>query len=152
MSGSDRTAESPRFLIIRLGSLGDVIHGIPAAAALRRQFPHGRIDWLVDRKYVPLLDLVEGLDRKIPFDPRDLTRGAGAWSAVSDLRGTHYDAALVQGVIIEGMQRLACQMHYVVSYIDDVVYRLDADSSQRGLQVHRTLLDRDLLHTYRHKT
>ena len=100
MSGSDRTAESPRFLIIRLGSLGDVIHGIPAAAALRRQFPHGRIDWLVDRKYVPLLDLVEGLDRKIPFDPRDLTRGAGAWSAVSDLRGTHYDAALdFQGLL-----------------------------------------------------
>jgi len=52
----------PRFLIIRLGSLGDIIHGIPAAAALRRHFPQARIDWVVDPRYVELLDLVEGLD------------------------------------------------------------------------------------------
>jgi heptosyltransferase I len=100
VSGSSRTGESPRFLIIRLGALGDVIHGIPAAAALRRHFPQARIDWLVDPRYVPLLDLVEGLDRVIPFDPRDLTRGSGAWSLVSELRDTHYDAVLdFQGLL-----------------------------------------------------
>ena len=100
MSGSSRTGESPRFLIIRLGSLGDVIHGIPAAAALRRHFPQGRIDWLVDPQYVPLLDLVEGLDRRIAFDPRGLTRGGGAWPVVSGLRGAQYDAVLdFQGLL-----------------------------------------------------
>ena len=100
MPGSSRTGGSPRFLIIRLGSLGDVIHGIPAAAALRRHFPRGRIDWLVDPRYVPLLDLVDGLDRSIAFDPRGLTRSGGAWSVVSDLRRTHYDAVLdFQGLL-----------------------------------------------------
>lgn len=91
---------SPRFLIIRLGSLGDVIHGIPAAAALRRHFPQARIDWVVDPRYVELLDLVEGLDRRIPFDPRGLTGGGGAWSTISELRAAGYDAVLdFQGLV-----------------------------------------------------
>ena len=101
--GPDRvrpTGDSPRFLIIRLGSLGDIIHGIPAAAALRRQFPPARIDWLVDPQYVDVLDLVEGLDHRIPFDPRSLTRGPGAWSALGDLRRVRYDAVLdFQGLL-----------------------------------------------------
>jgi lipopolysaccharide heptosyltransferase I len=98
---------SPRFLIIRLGSLGDIIHGIPAAAALRRHFPQARIDWVVDPRYVALLDLVEGLDRRIPFhprnltgDPRGLTDGGGAWSTISELRRARYDAVLdFQGLL-----------------------------------------------------
>ena len=100
MSGGSRTGEGPRFLIIRLGSLGDVVHGIPAAAALRRHFPQALIDWLVDPQYEPLLDLVDGLDRRIPFNPRDLTSGGAAWSVVSELRATHYDAVLdFQGLL-----------------------------------------------------
>jgi heptosyltransferase-1 len=91
---------APRFLVIRLGSLGDVIHGIPAAAALRRHFPQARIDWLVDPLYVELLNLVEGLDHRIPFETRDLTRGSGAWSVLGDLRRTRYDAVLdLQGLL-----------------------------------------------------
>ena len=82
------------FLIIRLGSLGDVIHGIPTAAALRERFPDARIDWMVDPRYVELLDLVEGIDRCIPFDPRDLTRGVHAWSVLGELRRTRYDAVI----------------------------------------------------------
>jgi heptosyltransferase-1 len=94
------TADGPRFLIIRLGSLGDIIHGIPAAAALRRHFPQARIDWLVDPQYVVLLNLVEGLDHRIPFEPRELTRRGGAWSVLGDLRRTRYDAVLdLQGLL-----------------------------------------------------
>jgi ADP-heptose:LPS heptosyltransferase len=90
----------PSFLIIRLGSLGDIVHGIPTAAALRRQFPDARIDWVVDPRYVELLDLVEGIDRCIPFDPRDLVRGLSAWSAMSRLRQARYDAVIdLQGLL-----------------------------------------------------
>ena len=38
-------------LIVRLGALGDIVHAIPAAAALRAAFPDARIDWLVDAKH-----------------------------------------------------------------------------------------------------
>src|SRR5262245_16932491 len=87
-----------RFLIVRLGSLGDVIHGIPVAAALRERFPESRIDWLVDPRYVPLLSLVKGLNAAIPIDPR--RHPAALWSTVSGLRRVRYTAAIdLQGLI-----------------------------------------------------
>jgi lipopolysaccharide heptosyltransferase I len=90
----------PSFLIIRLGSLGDVIHGIPAAAALRERHPDARIDWLVDPRYVELLALVEGLDAAVPFDPRGLVRGGASWSTLGRLRDAHYDAVVdLQGLL-----------------------------------------------------
>jgi heptosyltransferase-1 len=93
-----------RFLIIRLGSLGDVIHGIPVAAALRSRYPQARIDWLVDPRYVELLDLVECLDSRIPFDPRELTGGGrgggGARRTLRDLRAAQYGAVIdLQGLL-----------------------------------------------------
>jgi lipopolysaccharide heptosyltransferase I len=92
------TDEAPKVLVVRLGSLGDVIHGIPAAAALRARFPNAVIDWLVDPKYTSVLQLVEGLDEVIPLDPRGsplvLLRQIAA------LRRTGYDAVIdLQGLI-----------------------------------------------------
>jgi lipopolysaccharide heptosyltransferase I len=86
-----------RFLIVRLGSLGDVIHGIPVAAALRERYPSARIDWLVDPRYVELLGLVKGLNAAIPVDPR---RQPGAlFSTISGLRRVRYTAAIdLQGL------------------------------------------------------
>ncbi|OFW07471.1 MAG: hypothetical protein A3I61_19695 [Acidobacteria bacterium RIFCSPLOWO2_02_FULL_68_18] len=90
-----------KFLIVRLGSLGDVVHGIPAAAALRRRYRRAQIDWLVDPRYTELLDLVEGLDRRIPFDPRDLRcASAAAWRTLGTLRRARYDVVLdLQGLL-----------------------------------------------------
>lgn len=86
-----------RFLIVRLGALGDVIHGIPAAAALRAQFPAAQIDWVTDPRYVELLGLVRGLDRRVPIDPR---RVGAALTTVRGLRAARYDAAIdLQGLI-----------------------------------------------------
>jgi lipopolysaccharide heptosyltransferase I len=88
-----------KVLIVRLGSLGDVIHGIPVAAALRSRYPQARIDWLVDRRYVELLDLVESLDSRIPFDPRELP-GGSARRTLRDLRAMQYDAVIdLQGLL-----------------------------------------------------
>jgi heptosyltransferase-1 len=94
-------AESPRVLIVRLGSLGDVIHAIPVAAALRHRFPHGHVDWMVDPRYVELLDLVECLDRRIPVDPREIARGGARLRAtLRELRAARYDAVIdLQGLL-----------------------------------------------------
>lgn len=37
-------------LIVKLSSIGDVIHALPVASALRRRFPDSRISWLVSQK------------------------------------------------------------------------------------------------------
>jgi lipopolysaccharide heptosyltransferase I len=86
-----------RFLIVRLGSLGDVIHAIPAVAALRARHPEADIDWIVDPQYVDLVRMVLGID-VIPFDPR---QGLGQWlHTARALRRTHYDAVIdLQGLL-----------------------------------------------------
>jgi len=57
-----------RILILKPSSLGDVVHTIPAAAALRAAFPSARIDWVVDAKHRPIVDLVTVIDRVIPLE------------------------------------------------------------------------------------
>jgi lipopolysaccharide heptosyltransferase I len=95
------------FLIVRLGSLGDVVHGIPVVAALRQEFPTSRIDWMVDPRYVELLNLVVGLDRRIGVDPRAVKRGRARQrfrETLRELRHTGYDAAIdLQGLLKSAM-------------------------------------------------
>jgi lipopolysaccharide heptosyltransferase I len=92
---SDR---APRFLIVRLGSLGDIVHAIPAVAALKRQHPQSTIDWIVDPRYVDLVKLVTVVGSVLPFDPRRYLAAPGFLRALR--RQTAYDAALdLQGLI-----------------------------------------------------
>lgn len=91
------------FLIVRLGSLGDVVHAIPFAAALRDAFLHARIDWVTDPRYVELLGMVPVLDRRIGFDPRTMwkggRRGRGR-QTLGELRRTRYDVVFdLQGLL-----------------------------------------------------
>ena len=44
-----------RVLVVRLSAMGDVIHGIPAIAALRRERPNLQIGWLVEERWAELL-------------------------------------------------------------------------------------------------
>ena len=84
-------------LIVRLGALGDIVHAIPAAAAIRAAMPNARIDWIVDARHSPVLELVTAIDRIL----RIHGRGVAAWSdAVRRLRETPYDVALdLQGLM-----------------------------------------------------
>ena len=83
-----------RILIVKLGALGDVVHAIPVAAALRRAFPSARIDWLVAPKHREILDLVPVIDRRLVLND------SGVIAAVRELRANHYDVAIdLQGLI-----------------------------------------------------
>lgn len=84
-------------LIVRLGALGDVLHAIPAAAALREAFPGARIDWLVEARHRELVDLVTVVNRAVVLR---CSSPAGWSAAVRDLRQVRYDAALdFQGLL-----------------------------------------------------
>lgn len=52
-----------KYLIIRLSSLGDIIHTLPAFSALRTTHMEAEITWLVEEKGREILDLVPGIDR-----------------------------------------------------------------------------------------
>lgn len=90
-----------RVLIVRLGALGDVVHAIPVAAALRRAFPGARLDWLVSAKHREILDHVPVIDRRLVINDRgDATHGSSLLHAVSELRRGRYDVAIdLQGLL-----------------------------------------------------
>jgi heptosyltransferase-1 len=46
---------NPRILIVRVGAMGDVLHALPAVAALRAALPDARIGWAIDPRWSPLL-------------------------------------------------------------------------------------------------
>jgi heptosyltransferase I len=44
-----------RLLVVRLGSMGDVIHTLPAVTALRHSFPDALIGWVIEERWAELL-------------------------------------------------------------------------------------------------
>lgn len=78
-------------LIVRLGALGDIIHTVPAAAALRNAFPDARIDWLVDARHRDMIDLVTAVDRAVVLERASIA----GWMDVSRrMRSAGYDVAI----------------------------------------------------------
>ena len=59
-----------RVLIVKLSSLGDVVHAMPAVQDMRGALPGVRIDWVVERGFAPLVWRCEGVERVIPCDLR----------------------------------------------------------------------------------
>ncbi len=90
-----------RFLIVRLGALGDIVHAIPVAAALRRAYPDARIDWLISARHREILDLVPVVVRRSAINDRGgAGSGASLMSAVAELRRARYDVAIdLQGLM-----------------------------------------------------
>jgi heptosyltransferase-1 len=85
------------FLIVRLGALGDIIHAVPAAAALRAAFPASRIDWLVDGRHRPMIDLVTVVDHAVVLERSSLP---GWMDVAGRMRQVRYDVAIdLQGLL-----------------------------------------------------
>lgn len=78
----------PKFLLVRMGSMGDIIHALPAAAALRDTFPAAQIDWAVDPRWMRLLKNNPDLTRVIPVDRRSPAGLLGTLKAVRSPRHT----------------------------------------------------------------
>jgi heptosyltransferase-1 len=67
-----QAAQAPKILLVKLSSLGDVLHNLPIVWDLRKRLPHTQIDWIVEEAYVHLLEPLKtteqfrGIDRIIP--------------------------------------------------------------------------------------
>jgi heptosyltransferase I len=108
-----------RLLIVRLGSMGDVIHALPAAWALRSALPEATLGWIVEERWAellcasseprhgpcsarrPLVDNVHVVNtktwRKHAFSMQTWERVA---ASISDLRAGRYEVAIdFQGAV-----------------------------------------------------
>ena len=112
-------SELSDLLVVRLGSMGDVIHTLPAVGSLRAAFPNTKIGWIIEERWAellctlpeprfgarsprrPLVDRVHAVDtkkwRKSLLSPKTWERFA---AAMSELRAPAYQVAVdFQGAI-----------------------------------------------------
>jgi heptosyltransferase-1 len=117
--GPEGSSNIERLLIVRLSAMGDVIHTLPAAQALREKFPDSMIGWVIEERWAellcapgtplrgprsahrPLVDWVHPVNltgwRKSLFTLSTLQQIARLWN---DVRSARYDAAVdLQGAI-----------------------------------------------------
>ena len=68
--------QSPRILLVRLSAIGDVIHAMPVACALRERFPHAYLAWAVEQRAGELIEGHPAIDQRIVL-PRGWLRSPG---------------------------------------------------------------------------
>src|ERR687892_865079 len=96
-----------RLLIVKLGSIGDIVHTLPSLAAIRRARPGAEISWVVERRAAEILRDNPILDRLIEVDTKALRRGLMSGETLRAprqqlrrLRASAFDVALdFQGLL-----------------------------------------------------
>ncbi len=100
-----------RILIVRLGSIGDIVHTLPSLAAIRKALPEAEVSWVVERRASEILRDNPVLDRLIEIDTKALRRGLMSGETLRAprqqlrlLRASAFDLALdFQGLIKSAM-------------------------------------------------
>ena len=98
-------------LLVRVSSLGDVLHNLPVVADILRHHPDAQIDWVVEEGYVGLVRLNPSVRRVIPFALRRWRKGLANPAVRAEvagffrtLRSERYDYVFdTQGLIKTGL-------------------------------------------------
>jgi lipopolysaccharide heptosyltransferase I len=96
-----------RILVVKLGSIGDIVHTLPSLAAIRRALPDAEISWVVEQRTSEILRDNPLLNRLIVIDTKALRRGLMSGETLRAprqqlrlLRASAFDLALdFQGLI-----------------------------------------------------
>ncbi len=101
--------DAPRILIVKLTSMGDVLFGLPVVADLKRAYPRGIIDWVVDERFAGLPRSCGLIDHIYALPFRDFRWDTAArgirqtLQALKAIRRAGYDIA----VDLQGMTKSA---------------------------------------------
>jgi len=95
-----------RVLVVKLSSLGDVVHTLPAAMDIQANFPDAQIDWVVEASFAPIIKACSAVHRVIACDLRYWRKNIWApetriqWRAfLTELQQQRYDAIIdLQGL------------------------------------------------------
>ncbi len=89
------------FLIVRLSSIGDIVHALPAVSALGEAFPEAEIHWVVEARFAPLLEGNPFIRRVVKLDTLGWRRKPASAATLEEmarnllaLREVTYDAAI----------------------------------------------------------
>lgn len=153
--GGSASGPAPRILVVRLSALGDVLHCLPALAAIRASWPNAIIDWVCEPLGAGLLDGHPHLRDVIRLDrgawKRDLARpwrwiqlSAAVFGFVRRLRFARYDWVLdfqgnARSQLVSRAARGRNKWSHHPSEVKEFawLFRLRAPSTPAG-RVHRT--------------
>ncbi len=108
-----------KVLIVKLSSLGDVVHAMPAVQDIRRAWPQAQVDWVVEPAFADLVRRCEGVGRVIECHQRQWRRTPLAATTReafgrfrAELRAIAYDAVidlqgLTKSAVVSRLARLA---------------------------------------------
>jgi len=125
MAGTAGASAPLKILLVRVSSLGDVLHNLPMVADIARHFPNASIDWVVEEGYTSLVRLNPRVGTIFPFALRRWRKSLGKKETRAEiaaffrsLRQTRYDyvfdtQGLLKTGIIMGAARLAPGGHKV---------------------------------------
>lgn len=89
-----------RILIVKVTSMGDIVHGQPIVADLHRAFPGVQVDWAADAAFADILSWNPGISRVLCAPLRRFKRARSLndlksiAASIGELRGVKYDAIL----------------------------------------------------------
>ncbi|MGK7344758.1 MAG: lipopolysaccharide heptosyltransferase I [Candidatus Nitrospinota bacterium M3_3B_026] len=110
LPGPDGREDGPRFLIVKISAMGDIVNAFPVARAIKRGIPGAVVDWIVSDAYTELVRLCPDVDDLIPFRRRDWgkwwrpTFAGEALAFIQKTREKRYDAVIdLQGLLRSGV-------------------------------------------------
>jgi heptosyltransferase I len=117
--------KGPRILVVRLGSMGDVVAALPAVASLKSSIPSSRITWVIEPRWRPLLEGNPHVDAVIPFERKTLDSWRKAWS---ELRAGRFDLAVdFQGLVKSALLATVARPERIFGFTAD--YAREAPAS-----------------------
>ena len=131
-----------RILVVRLSSMGDVIHALPAVASLKHSYPFSSLSWVIRPRWAPLLEGNPFVDEVIPME----RSAAGFLGAMRLLRQQRFDIVvdfqgLIQSAVVAASARAdkkvglhrsqaresAAALFYSTAVLTRAVHRVDSN-------------------------
>src|SRR5512140_1880490 len=122
----------PRVLFVKLSSLGDVIHHLPAVTDLAAMRPDARIAWAVEEAYADLVTLHPAVSEAIPVGLRGLRRAPlsrASWGRMARARRAIRSRPWDFVIDTQGLAKSAV----VARFARAPVFGLDARSAREGI-------------------
>lgn len=140
-----------KLLIIKPSSMGDIIHGLLVAEAIKAQSPEVEIDWVVRREFAPLVEATVVVNRSLIFER---SGGVGGFlRLIREIRETDYDVVLdMQGLARSGIMTLCAKAPRKIGRSDAregarLAYSETTEALPKGQAIHAVNILKGFLET-----
>ncbi len=131
-----------RILIVKLSSIGDVVHTLPSAAALRRALPEAHISWAVERRSSAVLKGSPAIDELIELDTRAWRKRPMTGETIKEVRelfdrlgGRRANSRIDMAIDFQGLIKSG-----VVAFVSGAKRRIGFETGELREKVSRLFL------------